>query len=103
MPIDRNRSTTLSSRHCLRLRCASRAHPNRLKNRAVPLPRAERLEQQHDLITLALTQVVAFARADLVVFAEQKIEQVEKSLERLVLGPLRNHALWGAVAPYVLD
>ena len=48
-------------------------------------------------------QVVAIDRSALVLFAEQKVNQTEKSLKSLLVGPPRNHALWDAAASYVLD
>jgi len=69
----------------------------------MPLPRAKRPEQLNDLITIAPTHVVDTALSDLGVLAEQKVDQAEKSLERLVVRPPRKHAVWGAGASYVLD
>jgi hypothetical protein len=67
------------------------------------LPRAKRPEQLGDFITLAPTHVVDIVRASLDLFAQQKVERVEKSLERLVVSPPRIRAVWGAAAYYVLN
>jgi hypothetical protein len=67
------------------------------------LPRAERPEQLGDFITLAPTHVVNIVRISLDLFAQQKVEQVEKSLKRLVVSPPRIRAVRGAAASYVLD
>jgi hypothetical protein len=73
-----------------------RIHPNRLKNRTMPLPRAKRPEQLKGFFTLAPKHVVDIDRARIGVFAEQKVDQGEKSLERLVVRTLRKRAFGGA-------
>ena len=69
----------------------------------MPLPRAKRPEQLKGLFTLATKHVVDIGRVKIGVFAEQKVDQGEKSLERLVFRTLRKHAFWSAWASYVLD
>jgi hypothetical protein len=51
-----------------------RIHSNRLKNRTMLLPRAERPEQLKDFFTLAPKHVVHIDRARIGVFAEQKVD-----------------------------
>ena len=86
-----------------RLASLRHAHLNRLKNRAVPLPRTKRPEHLKNLITLAPTQVVEIDRSTLNLFADQKVDQTEKSLKSLLVEPPRKHSLWGAAALYVLN
>jgi hypothetical protein len=67
------------------------------------LPRPKRPEQLDDFITLAPMHVAHIGCAHLDLLAEQKVDQAEKPLERVVVSPPRKRAVCGAAAPYVLD
>jgi hypothetical protein len=81
--------------------------PNRPQDLATPfLPRPKRPEQSDDLLSFVYTppaHVPGVNYTHLDVFIKQKVDQVGKALERLVVGLLRAYAIEGGGTPYITD
>jgi len=70
---------------------------------ALLLPRTKRLEELDDFVALALTYVIDANRAHLDIVVEQKVEQAEQPLKRVVIGTTGKRAIRDGVTPQTLN